>query len=182
MARYKHYKNLGGPSDFIFATTTCLDHGHVFSRDEIKDKIVRITLRTHLRYGAQLHAYCLMINHLHLVSKMPEKMNSSKFMQILKDKITNTVLPLLTAEEKALMSMQVGLDRRQMFKRSFDSVVLESSRAFHQKIRYTHLNPVKASIVDTAERYRWSSAAAYEKGYWNPHDGLDLKKLLRSPS
>lgn len=178
MARYRHYQNRGGPGACIFATTTCLDFAHLLSRPEMKDRMVRILVRAHMRYGARLHAYTVMSNHLHLVSRMPEDMTSSIFMQRLKDKATNTLLPLLTDQERMLMSAQVGLDRRQFWKRSFDSVVLESPQVFHQKVRYTHLNPVRAGLVEDARDYQWCSVAAYEKGLWTPSEGLCLKELL----
>jgi REP element-mobilizing transposase RayT len=148
-------------------------------RREIRDKMVRIVVQTHRRYGAQLHAYCVMVNHIHLVSRAPDDMHSSRFMQILKDKASNTILPILKKSELALMSKQVGLDSRQLFMRSFDSIVIRTPRVLHSKIRYTHMNPVAASMAKQATDYRWSSAAANEAGLWQPDSGLDLTNLWK---
>lgn len=140
----------------------------------MKDRMVKLLYGTHRRYGARLHAYVVMSNHLHIISRMPETMDSSAFLQRLKTKSSTDLLPLLTDDERRLISMQVGLDGRQFWKRSFDSLVLANRRTFAQKVRYIHENPIRASLVESAEHYLWSSYASHLAGLWNPEDGLPL--------
>ncbi|MEA2553526.1 MAG: REP-associated tyrosine transposase [Fimbriimonadaceae bacterium] len=175
MARYRHYQNRGGPGHTIYATTTVLDFAHVLRRPEMKDRMVHLIYRTHQRYRAKLHSYVVMNNHVHLISTMPEDRGSTWFMQRLKDQSTNNLLPLLLPEERSMLSVQAGLDRRQLWMRSFDSVVLEQPMIFTQKLNYIHQNPVRAGLVAMPDEYRWSSAAAFARGEWTPDMGLPLR-------
>lgn len=177
MARYRHYKNLGGPGDAVFITTTCLDFAHVLRRPEMKDRMVELIYEAHRRYQATLHAYVVMNNHFHLVSRMSEMQGSAWFMQRLKEKATKTLLPLMTDAERELMSAQVGLNHRECWQRSFDSIRIRSDKVLFQKIGYTHRNPCTAGLVERIEDYRWSSAALYEKGVWSPETGLPLDAM-----
>ncbi len=178
MARYRHYKNLGGPGDTVFITTTCLDFAHVLRRPEMKDRMVSLIYEAHRRYKVTLHAYAVMSNHFHLVSRMSDFHGSDWFMQRLKEKATKTLLPLMTPEERDLMCAQVGLDHRECWQRSFDSVRIVSDKLLYQKIGYTHRNPLVARLVDSIDDYRWSSAALYTQGLWSPETGLPLDQPL----
>ena len=172
MARYRHYHHYGKGGDPVFLTTTCLDFAYLLRRDELRDRIVERIWADCAYYGAVLHAYVVMANHLHLVVRLPEGRTSGWFMQRLKKNSADELLPLLTPEELALVEHQKGLDGRKFWKRSYDSLVLLKEEAFDQKVRYIHLNPVRASLVENPADYRWSSATAHEEGHWDPEHGL----------
>jgi putative transposase len=177
MARYRHYKNRGGPGDLIFATTTALDFAHVLRRPEMKDQMVEHIIDAHRRYQAQLFAYVVMNNHFHLVSRMPDSHGSSWFMQRLKEQATKELLANLNDDERKLMSAQVGLDFRECWHRSFDSIKIYHSQVRGQKINYIHQNPVRAGLVSDIAVYKWSSAQHFAASHWNPETGLDLENL-----
>jgi len=177
MARYRHYKNRGGPGDLIFATTTALDFAHILRRPEMKDLMETLILETHRRYQAQLFAYVVMNNHFHLVSRTPELHGSTWFMQRLKEKATKELLPRLNDTESGLMAAQVGLDNRECWQRSFDSIKIYHRQVRGQKINYIHQNPVRAGLVNDIASYRWSSARHFAASLWNPETGLDLERL-----
>jgi REP element-mobilizing transposase RayT len=97
--RYRHYKNLGAGEDLVYITTTCLDFAHVLRRGETRDRLVRSLLSDHRYYGAQLHAFVVMVNHMHLVSRLPAGRTSSWFMQRIKKNSASQLLPTLTPDE-----------------------------------------------------------------------------------
>ncbi len=172
MARYRHYKNFGVGGDTVFVTTTCLDFAHLLKRDEIKDRVVERLWSDHRHYGAVLHAYVVMSNHIHFVSRLPPERTSSWFLQRLKSNVSKELLPLLTPAETGLVDHQRGLDGRQFWKRSFDSLVLREEKAFWQKIGYIHRNPVRAGLVLEPQDYPWSSAKGFNDGNWDEEGGL----------
>jgi len=78
---YKHWKNYGKPGDMIFASTTILDFAHVFDTPEFRDHMVRLIFSTHRRWRATLHAYVVMANHIHVVSRLPANADAPKLLQ-----------------------------------------------------------------------------------------------------
>ncbi|MEQ1933312.1 MAG: transposase [Fimbriimonadaceae bacterium] len=50
-------------------------------------------------YGAVLHWYCIMDNHIHLVIRSPETKMISWFMQQFKKNVSKQLLPRLTPTE-----------------------------------------------------------------------------------
>jgi len=172
MTRYRHYRNFGVGGDTVFITTTCLDFAYLLQRAEMRDRMVERLWSDCAHYSAVLHAYVVMSNHIHFVTRLPEGRASGWFMQRLKTNSTRELLPLLTAEESASISHQQGLDGRQFWKRSYDSLVLRTETIFAQKIAYIHTNPVRACLVEEPGAYAWSSASAFEEGLWDPENGL----------
>ncbi len=178
MARYRHYENRGKAGDFTFVTTTCLDFAHLLRRPEMKCLVAKTLIQLHRRYKAQLHSYVVMSNPFHIVSRMPDGHDSPWFMQRVKDKTAKAVLASVVPGELKLLDLQTGLNRRTCWQPCFDSMVLVTSHAFHQKVHYTHMNRVRAGLATAAEEYPWSSAAAYKRGLWTPENGLSLEELL----
>lgn len=48
-----------------------------------------------------------------------------------------------------------------LFQGRFDSTLVDDNNYLKELIRYVHLNPVRAKIVDDPSEYRWSSHQAY---------------------
>ena len=95
------------------------------------------------RYQIQVHAYCLMSNHYHLIVHSPQG-NLSEAMQYLNsmyvrryNKWQNTDGPL--------------------FRGRFSSFIVDVDRYLLVLSRYIHLNPVDANLVDYPGQYKWSS-------------------------
>ena len=97
--------------------------------------------------GVQVLAYCLMTNHVHVVA-----------VPATDDALERALRPLHTR-----YAMRVNRWRNakgHVFQGRFFSSVLDESYLW-AAIRYVERNPVRAGMVDQAERYRWSSAAAH---------------------
>jgi len=99
------------------------------------------------RHEVDVLAYCLMTNHIHLVA-VPNT----------DDGLQGTLKPLH-------MRYAQWVNRNQGWKghlwqgRFFSSPLDESY--MWAAIRYVEMNPVRARLVEKAEDYRWSSAAAH---------------------
>jgi REP element-mobilizing transposase RayT len=103
----------------------------------------------HRRFGIEVHAYCLMDNHYHLLVKTPRG-NLSRAMRHIDGVYTQRH------------------NRRKktdgpLFRGRYKSIVIESNSYLLQVSRYIHRNPVelKKPLVKELQAYPWSSYAAY---------------------
>lgn len=81
-------------------------------------------------------------------------------------------------------------NENQVWQESFKALPLWSGWMIRQKIDYTHANPVRASLVQRAEDYRWTSFRAFyreerdpmlqvDKDWWWPDDGEKLHAAMK---
>jgi REP element-mobilizing transposase RayT len=107
------------------------------------DSLALATDRSYL----EVHAYCLMTNHFHLLVRSLEG-RLANGMQFLIGRFTR------------LVNLRVGRDGP-LFRGRYVSVLVDSDAQLVQTCRYIHLNPVVAGLVLRPETWRWSSAATY---------------------
>ena len=121
------------------------------------------------RTNTEVHAYCLMSNHFHLLIRSREG-RLSEFMKFLSGRFTR------------LRNIRRNEDGP-IFKGRFWSSLIESDAYLMQASRYIHLNPVDAGLVRSAEAWPWSSAGFY-LGHCQPKAWLTTAELLSifSPS
>jgi len=99
------------------------------------------------KFNFYLYAYCLMGNHYHLLLETTQA-NLSRIMQYL-----NTSY-----------SIYYNVKRKRcghLFQGRFKSILIEADSYFAELTRYIHLNPVRAKLTDSPEKYHWSSYNAY---------------------
>lgn len=98
-------------------------------------------------FRVEVHAYCLLSNHYHLVLHTPQATLSG------------------TMQRMAARYTQAFNRSHQrdgpVFRGRFKSVIVESDAQLTHLTRYVHCNPVQAGLVDRAEAWAWSSAGAY---------------------
>jgi putative transposase len=129
---------------------------HVTSRGNGLSKIFRSTNdRTTLlailaaviqKYGWQLHAYCLMGNHYHLVVETPHG-NLSRGMRQLNGVYTQAF---------NWRHRTTG----HLFQGRYKAILVDKESYLLELCRYVVLNPVRAGMVDRPERWPWSSYRA----------------------
>ncbi|VAX35234.1 hypothetical protein MNBD_UNCLBAC01-1692 [hydrothermal vent metagenome] len=147
---------------------------HVINRGQAKRKIYldKADYKTFLNvlrnacevYGVRIVAYCLMGNHYHILVHTPDA-NLPDFMRQLNGVYTQ----IFNQRHKGDGSL---------FKGRYKANVVQEGAYLLRLIRYIHLNPVKAKIVEKCADYAYSSHDCYVKGVEN--NWLRYKGLLRS--
>lgn len=112
-----------------------------------------------------LHAYCLMPNHIHLLLET-------------KDEPPGSIIKFIHTRYALHFNKRYELTGH-VFQGRYHSQVIDSENYFLKASSYIHLNPVEAKIVRRPEHYFWSSYASYvDKNQYNPI--VETKKLLSS--
>jgi putative transposase len=102
------------------------------------------------RYRHRLHAYCWMSNHVHLaIQSHVEPL--SRFM----GDVTSQY-----ARATNKKTSQSG----HLFERRYQAILVQADIYLRELVRYIHLNPLRAGLVDSPADYRWSSHSAYLGG------------------
>ncbi len=99
------------------------------------------------RFGARLHAYCWMTNHVHLL------------MQVGDTPLGRLMLRIASRYARTLQARFHTTGH--LFERRYHSVLVDANEYLLELLRYIHLNPVRAHIVTTPVDYHWSSHHAY---------------------
>ena len=120
--------------------------------------------------GFQVHAYCLMRNHFHLVVETP---NAN----------------LVAGMRWLLSSYTIRLNRRRklcghVFSGRYKAIIIEGRGKGYLRTAcdYVHLNPVRAKLLGARERlreYRWSSLVWYLAAPARRPGWLRVDRLLR---
>jgi putative transposase len=152
---------------------------HVLSRGDRREAIVKddadrrlfldIVERTCGRTGWEIHAYCLMSNHFHLVVETPRS-NLSAGMQWF------------------LGSYTQGFNRRHrlsghLFGGRYKALLVDGRQGAYlrQVCDYVHLNPVRAGMIGSkaaVHSYPWSSCSAYLRAKRKRPGWLRTDRLL----
>lgn len=177
MQEYKRYVNSKQPGQLSFVTTSCLDSAHLFMRPEMRTRMVLSIVRDCVKERAKLYAYVVMSNHIHLVVRPHELMTIAILMQRVKVNSVTRLRKYILPSEQEQLGMQEGLNRHQYWQNSFRGNSLLTTEVIQQKVRYTHLNPIRAGLVDVPEKYLWSSFHVKEKGLVKDDDSLDLAAI-----
>jgi putative transposase len=99
------------------------------------------------RFGFRIHAFCFMLNHIHLVVQVGD-------------------IPL----PRIMQNLSFRYARRMnwrykrtghLFQGRYKALLIDVDNYLLELIRYIHLNPVRARVVATAEEYPWSSHRCY---------------------
>ncbi len=120
---------------------------NLFSFSEHFQYFLDLLSDIHETYGVEVHAYCLMNNHYHLLLRTPHGMLSR-------------AMHYLNGMYARYYNSNSNKDGS-IFKGRYKSILVDADNYFLQVSRYIHLNPVEASLVDAPEKYRWSSYRYY---------------------
>jgi REP element-mobilizing transposase RayT len=119
----------------------------IFKSKRDREKFLGYLESAVFRYGAIVHAWCLMTNHYHLLLETPRG-NLSQIMRHINGAYTN----YFNAKRK-----RAG----HLFQGRYKAILIEADAYLVELSRYIHLNPVRAGIVVKPEDYPWSSYGAY---------------------
>jgi REP element-mobilizing transposase RayT len=124
----------------------------IFRDDGDRQRFVETLGEACMRSGWQVHAYCLMPNHFHLVVEIPE--------------------PTLVAGMKWFLGTYTGRFNRRhklvghLFSGRYKSLIVDGSGSGYLRTvcEYVHLNPARARLLKPEQalrEYRWSSWPEY---------------------
>lgn len=119
----------------------------VFLTDDDRYRFYLLLQEGTIRFGYRVHAFCLMTNHIHLAIQVGD-IPLSRGMQNLSFRYTRWV----NWREK-----RTG----HLFQGRYKAVLVDGDRYLLELIRYIHLNPVRAGMVEAPEEYPWSGHRAY---------------------
>jgi REP element-mobilizing transposase RayT len=99
------------------------------------------------RFGHRIHAYCWMTNHVHMAVEV-------------------TTVPLSHIAHNLLFRYARWFLRKygrsgHLFERRYRAVLIGTDAALQSLVRYIHLNPLRAALVDRPGSYPCSSYSAY---------------------
>ncbi len=114
-----------------------------FGDDEDREAFLATLAWVVERFGWRCHAYCLMDNHFHLLIETPQP-NLSRGMRQLNGVYTQSF---------NRRHRKVG----HLFQGRFKAIVVDKDNYLLELARYIVLNPVRAKMVKTPDRYPWSS-------------------------
>lgn len=143
---------------------------NIFLKDDDFEKFLEILEDTKIRYDFVVHSFCLMSNHYHLLVEI-----KYENLSLIARQINSKYAQYFNKEYKRVGPLWQG-----RFKNSF---VYDDSY-LSILIKYIEQNPIKANIVKSVSKYRWSSSFCIkQKSYDDLLDGSmlydkDIFKIL----
>ncbi len=151
------------PGAFYHVTSRGNERKSVFKSKRDREKFLEYLETASLRYGAVIHAYCLMDNHYHILLETPSG-NLSQIMRHINGAYTTYF------NVKRVRSGH-------LFQGRFKAILVDMDEYAKELSRYIHLNPVRAKMVEKPEDYQWSSYQDYI-GSRKPNKWLQREYIL----
>jgi REP element-mobilizing transposase RayT len=175
---------IGDQSDLYFVTYATVGWVDVFTRTAYRNIILESLNHCSQHKGLNVHAWCLMTNHVHLIIGTSDKPIET-IMRDHKRHTSETIHKALKEERESrrewMMSLftQAGTDNKhnrgfQLWQQDYHPICLKTGDLIRQRLDYTHNNPVKAGFVEEPHHWSYSSAVAYGGG----HSMLSCLKIL----
>jgi len=147
----------------------------VFFDREDRRRYLSLLKRYAEKWNSPVLAYCLMSNHVHLLTRPTSEASLYKMMQGLTLCYTQHI------------NRKYGRTGR-LWESRYHCCIVEQERYLWAAARYIEQNPVRARIVERAEEYSYSSARAHVSGkkdlvlgeeIFSPEERGDYVDLLR---
>jgi hypothetical protein len=124
----------------------CFVTGHDFSRAERDEKEMGFSPCN----GDSWHDFVVMPDHLHLLLTVEDEMTVEKAMQLVKGRFSYR------------LGKEFGF-KGEVWQRGFSELQVLGERSFEEHRAYIASNPVKAGLVDSAEKYPYCFASLARK-------------------
>jgi putative transposase len=119
----------------------------IFFESADRDRFEGILVPVIQRFAARVHAYCWMTNHVHVLIQVGNKPLGALIQRI--------------ASQYARQVQKRFGTTGHLFERRYHAVIVDADEYLLELVRYIHLNPVRANMVDSPDQYAWSSHHAY---------------------
>jgi len=167
-AKYKfHDQDL-----LYFVSFSVVNWIDLFTRKEYKDIMISSWKHCQQYKGLEIYGYCIMTNHIHMIIGTHGE-NLENIMRDMKKHTSNALRaaieqhPLESRKEWMLWMMKKAGKKNsqnesfQLWQQDNHPIELFDLTILHQKLDYTHYNPVVAGFVENPEDYLYSSARNY---------------------
>lgn len=124
-----------------------LGYKNIYDNDEHRNIFLDLLSETWNQFGLEIHGYCLMDNHYHLLVHTPHG-NLSRAMRHI-----NGIYTQHYNRSKKIDGP--------LFRGRYKAILIEGDNYLLQVSRYIHLNPFEANITKNLELYHWSSYKNY---------------------
>lgn len=135
------------PGALYHVTTRGNERKDIFKSRKDREQFLSYLESAMHRYGAVIHAYCLMGNHYHLLLETPH----GNLSQIMKH-INSSYTMYHNVKWKRVGHLVQG---------RYKAILVEADTYLCELSRYMHLNPVRAGVVAAPEGYPWMSYHCY---------------------
>jgi REP element-mobilizing transposase RayT len=136
----------------------------IFHDEEDNFKFLEILQRYQEKSEIQVHGWCLMSNHIHLLLS-----EGKEGLAITMKRIGVSFVWYYNWKYKTT---------GHLFQDRFKSEKVETDEYLLTVVRYIHQNPIKAGIVKQAEEWKWSSCLGYYDEKIYPEGLLESKLIL----
>ena len=143
------------PGAFYHVTSRGNERRAIFLSQKNYERMIGYLESATERYGAQIHCFCLMTNHYHLLLETP-KGNLHQILHHVNTSYTN------------YFNAKTGRAGH-LFQGRYRAILVDKDHYARELSRYIHLNPVRAHMVQDPLLYPWSSFKDYagERKGWD---------------
>jgi REP element-mobilizing transposase RayT len=171
----RNYK-FHNPEGLYFVSFAVVGWLNVFIRNEYKEIFLESLRFCQKTKGMEIHSWCIMSNHVHLVfrsinGQKPEaligdlkRFTSKAIVKAIKEDPTESRKEILLDFFLKEDSKTSNVTHYQFWRHDNKPIELWSNKVIYHKINYVHQNPVKAGLVLRAEDYEYSSVIDYSEG------------------
>jgi putative transposase len=151
-------------SPAFYLTSVTKDRLPVFRTAAIADITCKAIAEARKSGGFFIFAYVLMLDHLHLVTDSERK--SKDIHRFVNGIVARRVINYLKENNATASLAKLSCHRSDgsqfsLWQHHPDTRLLWNEEMLRQRIQYTHLNPVRAGLVDHPNDWRWSSARIF---------------------
>jgi putative transposase len=127
----------------MFITTSLVNWQPLFRDAGVGGALVRLLFEVCSVKRVVLFGYCIMPSHIHMIVGHSDG---------------GPALSAFVQSFKSLSARRLFPNRKGIWQRRFDDVVILTEDVFRTKLNYIHQNPVKAGLVAEASDWLFSSA------------------------
>ena len=167
-----HQYRVRNNQEIHFITFTIVDWVDIFIRPVYKKIITDSLTYCQENKGVNLHAWCLMTNHIHLLISMREPFYMPDFVRDFKKYTNKKIIAAIEDENESRRDWMLyrfrfhakfnpRIQDYKVWVDGYHAIECSDNVILSQKLDYIHENPVKAEIVILPEEYLHSSARDY---------------------
>ncbi|HEV2499837.1 MAG TPA: transposase [Terriglobia bacterium] len=169
MPRQRHYYGL---NHLHFLTASTYHRARLFDSNRFCQHFVLTLQQLRMQQNFRVIGWVLMPEHFHLLLWPSENADPSAIMQSLKERTAKFILAQLRRqsalswcakmlEKLALPSTVHRPSTHRVWQRRFYDLNVWSPKKCAEKLDYMHANPLKRGLVDSPEKWPWSSFRFY---------------------